>query len=85
MENRNFYNQILTEHNLHPEHKHDLADGYCRGLLRLFPQPATVFSNISETLPRPGIGSTTLTALLLAGAVVFALDLLQRRRRVDWA
>ena len=21
MENRNFYNQILTEHNLHPEHK----------------------------------------------------------------
>jgi len=23
--------------------------------------------------------------LLLAGAVVFALDLLQRRRRVDWA
>lgn len=62
-----------------------LADGYCRGLLRLFPQPAAVFSNISETLPRPGIGSTTLTALLLAGAVVFALDLLQRRRRVDWA
>ena len=62
-----------------------LADGYCRGLLRLFPQPAAVFSNIAETLPRPGIGSTTLTALLLAGAVVFALDLLQRRRRVDWA
>ena len=62
-----------------------LADGYCRGLLRLFPQPAALFSNISETLPRPGIGSTTLTALLLAGAVVFALDLLQRRRRVDWA
>lgn len=26
-----------------------------------------------------------LLALLLAGAVVFALDLLQRRRRVDWA
>ena len=26
MENRNFYNQILTEHNLHPEHKHDLAE-----------------------------------------------------------
>ena len=26
MENRSFYNQILTEHNLHPEHKHDLAD-----------------------------------------------------------
>ena len=26
MENRNFYNQILTEHNLHPEHKHDLPD-----------------------------------------------------------
>lgn len=25
MENRNFYNQILTEHNLHPEHKHDLS------------------------------------------------------------
>lgn len=62
-----------------------LADGYCRGLLHLFPQPTAVFSNIAETLPRPGIGSTTLTALLLAGAVVFALDLLQRRRRVDWA
>ena len=26
MENRSFYNQSLTEHNLHPEHKHDLAD-----------------------------------------------------------
>ena len=32
-----------------------------------------------------GILWVTLTALLLAGAVVFALDLLQRRRRVDWA
>ena len=31
-----------------------------------------------------GILWVTLTALLLAGAVVFALDLLQRRRRVDW-
>lgn len=62
-----------------------LADGYCRGLLRLFPQPAAVFSNITDTLPRPGIGSTAMTALLLAGAVVFALDLLHRRRRVDWA
>ncbi len=26
MENRNFYNEILTEHNLHPYHKHDLPD-----------------------------------------------------------
>ena len=26
MENRNFYNEILTEHNLHPAHKHDLPD-----------------------------------------------------------
>ena len=26
MNNRSFYNEILTEHNLHPEHKHDLAD-----------------------------------------------------------
>ncbi len=26
MENRNFYNEILTEHNLHPEFKHDLPD-----------------------------------------------------------
>ena len=25
MENRSFYNEILTEHNLHPEFKHDLA------------------------------------------------------------
>lgn len=24
MENRSFYNEILTEHNLHPEFKHDL-------------------------------------------------------------
>ena len=23
MENRSFYNEILTEHNLHPEFKHD--------------------------------------------------------------
>lgn len=26
MENRSFYNEILTEHNLHPEFKHDLPD-----------------------------------------------------------
>lgn len=26
MENRNFYNEILTEHNIHPEFKHDLPD-----------------------------------------------------------
>ncbi len=26
MENRNFYNEILTEHNMHPEFKHDLPD-----------------------------------------------------------
>lgn len=26
MENRSFYNEILTEHNLHPAHKHDLPD-----------------------------------------------------------
>lgn len=26
MENRNFYNEILTEHNVHPEFKHDLLD-----------------------------------------------------------
>ncbi|MCC8024618.1 MAG: SUF system NifU family Fe-S cluster assembly protein [Clostridium sp.] len=26
MENRNFYNEILTEHNLRPCHKHDLPD-----------------------------------------------------------
>ncbi len=25
MENRSFYNEVLTEHNLHPEFKHDLA------------------------------------------------------------
>ena len=28
MENRNFYNEILTEHNVHPEFKHDLPDAY---------------------------------------------------------
>lgn len=26
MENRSFYNEILTEHNMRPEFKHDLAD-----------------------------------------------------------
>ena len=26
MESRSFYNEILTEHNLHPEFKHDLQD-----------------------------------------------------------
>lgn len=26
METRSFYNEILTEHNLHPEFKHDLPD-----------------------------------------------------------
>ena len=26
MENRSFYNDILTEHNIHPEFKHDLPD-----------------------------------------------------------
>lgn len=26
MENRSFYNEILTEHNIHPEFKHDLKD-----------------------------------------------------------
>ena len=26
MENRSFYNEILTEHNIHPEFKHDLPD-----------------------------------------------------------
>lgn len=24
MENRSFYNEILTEHNIHPEFKHDI-------------------------------------------------------------
>ena len=26
MESRSFYNEILTEHNLRPEYKHDLSD-----------------------------------------------------------
>ena len=26
MENRSFYNEMLTEHTIHPEFKHDLAD-----------------------------------------------------------
>ena len=26
MENRNFYNVILTEHNMHPDFKHDIED-----------------------------------------------------------
>ena len=26
MENKTFYNEILTEHNMHPEFKHDLSD-----------------------------------------------------------
>lgn len=26
MESRSFYNEILTEHNIHPEFKHDLPN-----------------------------------------------------------
>ena len=26
MENRTFYNEVLTDHNMHPIHKHDLKD-----------------------------------------------------------
>jgi nitrogen fixation NifU-like protein len=26
MENRNFYNEMLTEHNMHPDFKHDIED-----------------------------------------------------------
>lgn len=26
MENRSFYNEILTEHNIHPEFKYDMPD-----------------------------------------------------------
>ena len=26
MENRNFYNEILTEHNMHPDFKHDIEE-----------------------------------------------------------
>ena len=26
MESRNFYNEILTDHNLHPVHKEDIPD-----------------------------------------------------------
>lgn len=26
MENKNFYNEILTEHNIRPDYKHDIAD-----------------------------------------------------------
>lgn len=26
MENRSFYNEVLTEHNMHPAHKHDLPN-----------------------------------------------------------
>ena len=29
MSNRSFYNEILTEHNLRPEHKHDLPCANC--------------------------------------------------------
>ncbi|MCH4071946.1 Fe-S cluster assembly sulfur transfer protein SufU [Pseudoramibacter sp.] len=34
MNNRTFYNEVLTEHNLHPAHKHELADANmtCEGL-----------------------------------------------------
>ena len=28
MENRSFYNEILTEHNVRPEFKHDLPDAH---------------------------------------------------------
>ena len=26
MENKNFYNEVLTEHNIRPDYKHDIAD-----------------------------------------------------------
>ena len=29
MSNRSFYNEILTEHNLQPEHKHELPCANC--------------------------------------------------------
>lgn len=29
MSNRGFYNEILTEHNLRPEHKHELPEANC--------------------------------------------------------
>ena len=34
MNNRTFYNEVLTEHNLHPAHKHELEDANmtCEGL-----------------------------------------------------
>ena len=35
MESRSFYNEILTEHNLRPEYKHDLPDAIFTGHLRL--------------------------------------------------
>lgn len=61
-----------------------LADGYCRIWLRLFPQAAAVFSNGVQALPRSGVGNKAFTVLLLTGALVFAMDLLQRRRRLAW-
>ena len=41
MENRSFYNEILTEHNLHPEFKHDMPDADI--VLETIPAAATIF------------------------------------------
>ena len=30
MESRNFYNEILTDHNLHPVHKEDIPEWHFR-------------------------------------------------------
>ena len=38
MENKTFYNEILTEHNLHPYHKHKLEDA---NLVLTVPSKAT--------------------------------------------
>ena len=29
MENRSFYNEILTEHNINPDHKHEIEEACC--------------------------------------------------------
>ncbi len=57
MENRSFYNEILTEHNIHPEFKHDIPDAdialYPTG--SKFKVPQVLSRTEIKNLTRPGV------------------------------
>lgn len=58
-----------------------LAFALCKGLLLLFPQTETVFSNTAQTTAEPFAGSALLFVLMLFGACVFVADLREKRQR----